>query len=423
MKRIKYQFHTALLRCGVIVLIGIFIMLFPAHNSYAAGADYGTVSLKRIYGVDRYETAEKTADELLSATGRTSFDSIVIASGQNFPDALSESYLAKCCDAPILLVSPQTEKKVADYTSAHLNTSGTIYLLGGSTVVSESFSALMASERPDAIIERKYGIDRYSTNLEVLRSTGVTGGTIMVAAGSTFADGMCASSSGYPVLLVGSKLTREQLAFLDSLTDPEFVIVGGAGAVSTYVEETLSQYGVTTRVWGSTRYSTSAAFAEWSKGQDVSGAVIVSGNDFPDALVSGSIAVAEGKPILLASNSSDISTANKYIVDHNITDVTIFGGDTLVSDVVADLVWEGVDVSEFQDVIDWKSARDSGVKFAMVRLGGRSGESGKLYTDKFAAANLQGAKAQGDKSRRIFFHTGHNGTGSHRGSGLRGQYT
>lgn len=399
----KFQFHNTFLRYALIVLAGISILLFPAVNSYAVSIDYGNVSLKRIYGSDRYETAEKIADELLNITGQASFDSIVIASGENFPDALSGSYLAKCSNAPILLVSPQTENEIADYIRSYLTASGTVYILGGAEIVKESFSALIAQERPDASVERIYGADRYYTNLEVLDATDVTGGTIIVTTGANFPDALCASSSGYPILLVDDELNTEQLTFLNTLSDPNFVIVGGTGVVNPGVEEILSGFGVTTRLCSSTRYSTSAAFAEWSKGSDVSCAVVAVGDNFPDALVAGPVAYTKGASILLASNSSNIFDANKYLSQYDICDVMIIGGDTLVSDQVAEFVWEGVDVSAYQDEIDWESVKSQGVKFAMIRLGGRYGASGELYSDGYAAANLQGAKAQGIKIGAYFF--------------------
>ncbi|MDO4815216.1 MAG: glycoside hydrolase family 25 protein [Bacillota bacterium] len=55
-------------------------------------------------------------------------------------------------------------------------------------------------------------------------------------------------------------------------------------------------------------------------------------------------------------------------------------------------VLRGVDVSEHQQEIDWQQAADSGVKFAIIRAGGRYyGEEGALYEDDFFKKNLQGA--------------------------------
>lgn len=65
---------------------------------------------------------------------------------------------------------------------------------------------------------------------------------------------------------------------------------------------------------------------------------------------------------------------------------------------------EGVDVSEYNGKIDWKAVADSGVDFAMIRIGGRGyGEAGSLYADEKAIENLKGAQANGIKTGVYFF--------------------
>ena len=55
----------------------------------------------------------------------------------------------------------------------------------------------------------------------------------------------------------------------------------------------------------------------------------------------------------------------------------------------------GIDVSSHQQNIDWKWVKASGVDFAMIRIGYRGYESGKLVMDTYAKANLEGAAAVG----------------------------
>lgn len=63
----------------------------------------------------------------------------------------------------------------------------------------------------------------------------------------------------------------------------------------------------------------------------------------------------------------------------------------------------GVDVSAFQGNIDWKQVADSGIEFAMIRLGYRGYESGKLVEDEYAKKNLTGAGDAGLKVGAYFF--------------------
>ena len=65
---------------------------------------------------------------------------------------------------------------------------------------------------------------------------------------------------------------------------------------------------------------------------------------------------------------------------------------------------EGIDVSSFSGTIDWEKVKESGVDFAMIRLGGRGyGAQGDLYTDDNAAVNLKGARDAGIKIGAYFY--------------------
>ena len=65
--------------------------------------------------------------------------------------------------------------------------------------------------------------------------------------------------------------------------------------------------------------------------------------------------------------------------------------------------YAGVDVSAFQGNIDWKKVKQSGIDFAIIRLGYRGYESGKLVEDEYAKANLKNAKEAGLRIGAYFF--------------------
>ena len=66
--------------------------------------------------------------------------------------------------------------------------------------------------------------------------------------------------------------------------------------------------------------------------------------------------------------------------------------------------WPGIDVSAFQGEIDWEQVADSGIRFAIVRLGYRGwGKAGKMVVDEYAAANLEGARQAGLQVGAYFF--------------------
>ena len=65
--------------------------------------------------------------------------------------------------------------------------------------------------------------------------------------------------------------------------------------------------------------------------------------------------------------------------------------------------YPGVDVSAHQGEIDWKAVKQSGIDFAMIRLGYRGWGSGKLVEDEYAKKNLKEAKEAGLKIGAYFF--------------------
>lgn len=55
----------------------------------------------------------------------------------------------------------------------------------------------------------------------------------------------------------------------------------------------------------------------------------------------------------------------------------------------------GIDVSYYQEDIDWQKVADSGVDFAMIRLGFRGYDNGELAIDDRYRENLRGARSAG----------------------------
>ncbi|MBQ7098446.1 MAG: glycoside hydrolase family 25 protein [Oscillospiraceae bacterium] len=55
----------------------------------------------------------------------------------------------------------------------------------------------------------------------------------------------------------------------------------------------------------------------------------------------------------------------------------------------------GVDVSQYQEEVDWQEVYAAGFDFAFVRIGYRGNTSGELYADELARQHLAGAKEAG----------------------------
>lgn len=65
----------------------------------------------------------------------------------------------------------------------------------------------------------------------------------------------------------------------------------------------------------------------------------------------------------------------------------------------------GIDVSKFQGTIDWTAVAESGVEFAIIRVGYRKQISGQIEEDTNARYNMQEATANGLKIGAYFFST------------------
>lgn len=79
--------------------------------------------------------------------------------------------------------------------------------------------------------------------------------------------------------------------------------------------------------------------------------------------------------------------------------------DLKASQYETDEITTGIDVSEFQGSIDWKAVADSGIDFAMIRVGYRGMKNGEIKEDACAKYNLQEASKNGLKIGAYFFST------------------
>ena len=286
----------------------------------------------RIAGSNRYKTSLAAADELKELLGVTKFENIIVASGEQFADALTGSYLAAVKNAPVLLVKPATVKSVQEYVKENLVSGGTVYILGGESAVPAS----MESGLSGLNVKRLGGSNRYETNLLILNEAGFSGDAVIICTGNNFADSLSASAVGLPIMLVKNGLTGAQKDYLKG-TDGNFIIIGGTNAVSEKVEDQLLEMGSVTRLSGSNRYETSVMVAEMFFDRPER-AVIAYGENFPDGLSGGPLAHACGAPLLLVRERRETNAAD-YLAQKGITGGYVLGGTTVLADKTVDRVF------------------------------------------------------------------------------------
>lgn len=292
-------------------------------------------SVRRIAGLTRYDTAKLSAAELLGIRGEGDFNNIIVASGSNFPDALAGSYLAKVKKAPILLVTDSVESTITDYITDHLNTGGTVYILGGTGVVSQKFENGIMNANIKT--KRLAGASRYETNIKILKAAGVSDEEILVCSGNGYADSLSASATGKPILLVGDTLTADQKTYLKTLDSTAICAIGGTGVVSNsifnQVAKAIGGDVAQSRAAGADRYKTSVEVARrFFKRADC--VTLAYAQNFPDGLSGGPLALEVGAPLLLVTNDS-YKDAVKFCEDYSNNKVYVFGGASLIRDEVA----------------------------------------------------------------------------------------
>ena len=276
----------------------------------------------RLFGSGRYETGYAVADALKEPLGVEKFEAVIIATGKNFADALAGSYLAVEKNAPILLTNGKDDNvaQLHAYIKANVAEGGKVYILGGEAAVPAAVETIKGYD-----VVRLYGDSRYDTNLAILNEAGVSGDSIIIATGKTFADSLSASAAKLPILLVkpNAALNEEQKAVLAGMKN--ICIVGGEGAVSAAYAEELTVYGEVTRVYGESRYDTSVEIAK-TFCKDADKAVIASGKNFPDGLCGGPLAAALNAPLVLTKDGG-AAVAADYVADNAITSGYVLGGD------------------------------------------------------------------------------------------------
>ena len=299
-------------------------------------------NVERIAGHDRVETAIKTANALKETLNKDAFDTIILANGDVFADALAGSYLATVKDAPILLHrnSGVGDELNQDYILNNLTEGGVVYVLGGTAAIPAS----LVTDLTDTGIQviRLFGDSRFLTNLAILEEAGVENQEILITTGWEFADCLSASATGKPILMlntVTNELTAEQVEFLTKYAANNYTIVGGNAAVSDELEAAIDEIvtGEIVRLSGSSREETSVLVAERFFNAPKF-AVLAYSRNFPDGLCGGPLAYAMNAPLLLTNTGMEEVTA-AYIAENEIQAGYIMGGTGVVSDASVEVIF------------------------------------------------------------------------------------
>lgn len=281
-------------------------------------------TVNRLSGADRYDTNIN-----IIKNGWTEAPYVVIASGENYPDALCAAPFAEAKNAPILLTNGIALSNSAVEQLSRLNTKEA-YIIGGTGVISSSVEAQLNSL--GITCTRLAGQNRYETSVKVAEQLGTENG-IAVASGENFPDALSiapiAAKQGMPILLsLKTSLPDSVCSYLKDKDIPVSYIIGGVGVLNTDVKNSLKN---PKRLGGMSRYETNiSVIREFQDSVDYDIIYAASGQNFPDALSGSVLAGNSNSPIVLMDNSLSEVTSD-YLKEQNCKTINILGGTGAVS--------------------------------------------------------------------------------------------
>ncbi|MBG6058650.1 putative cell wall-binding protein/surface antigen [Cryobacterium sp. MP_M5] len=227
------QAELTRLKPGRIVVVGSEVAVGAAVATQLATLTAGGVT--RLSGPDRFATSAAISTAGFAPGVPVAY----VASGLNFPDALSAAPLAGRDGAPVLLVQPDGIPSPIQAELARLHP-GRIVLLGAEAAVSAAVATQLASLTAGGVT-RISGPDRFATSAAISAAGFAPGVPVVyLANGLNFPDALSAApvagNGGVPVLLVQPDgIPAPVQAELARLKPTRIIILGAEAAVSSSI--------------------------------------------------------------------------------------------------------------------------------------------------------------------------------------------
>lgn len=290
--------------------------------------------VERVSGSNRYAVAANIA-----ASWAEGADTVIVVSGQNFPDALSGSALAGLVGGPVLLTK-KDDLPISTSRALEALDPSQIIVLGGTGAVTKGVADQL--RRHADRVDRVSGTDRYAVSAAVSEFWGSHPGTVYLATGQNWPDGLtggAAAAYGQDLLML-TKKDEVPTAVMQGLRDrapSRVVVLGGTGAVSSGVigqlRSQLDPRGTGTprieRIDGKDRYAVAAGVAKRIPATEPL-AFVATGRNWPDALAGGALAGQLYAPLLLVQPTTVPTTTRETLQQRRPDYVGAFGGPAAV---------------------------------------------------------------------------------------------
>lgn len=332
---------------------------YDQGRAWDAHGPVESVPSSRDAGEDRVATAVRLSQQAFEQA-----DTVIIAPGNVYPEALLGGPLAALVGGPVLLTWADPADALPEATSAEIRRLGATRAIligdpGRLPAATEDELVREAGLAADQV-ERIGGADRYEVSRNVAEAMAERGGDMsrpLLALGEhevpdrgwpdALGASAVAAAQRVPILLTrADDLPPPMVLFLREHAPTEVRVVGGSSAIARQVEDLIrDDLGISTRrLAGPNRYQTGIALA----GEVISsldGAFVLhvaTGRSFPDALTAGPSLASRGALLLLVDGQDpaaspsvhDWAEANR----EQITSIHAVGGPRAVgNDVLEEL--------------------------------------------------------------------------------------
>lgn len=331
---------------GFLIVAAFSLWLMGQASAQAAPL---TADVTRIYGATRIETAIRISQE-----GWSEANTVLLARYDAFPDSLVSVPLSKRYDAPILL-TPSSGLDQGVLEEIKRLEAEHVVILGGAGVMGAPISDTL--EKEGLTWERIGGADRFETAALVAEYLGGSNGQVILTSGENFPDALAigpyAGTTETPILLTKAKelpaATQQKLeewgAYQlnhEAEAVTKTIVVGGEGVVTPEAVKGLTGMS---RIAGKNRFDTAAQvfwFTQEEFGVDLDNApevqkvYLVTGENFPDALVTGALAVKHNT-FLFMSDQEELTSITYSAMGNaavNQLYVVMIGGEAVLSERV-----------------------------------------------------------------------------------------
>ncbi|MCA0987099.1 cell wall-binding repeat-containing protein [Guptibacillus algicola] len=290
-------------------------------EAYIASGDLIQLG-QRLSGPDRYKTAAAIAQE----GWPNGADTVVIARGGDYPDALAGTPLAYQLDAPMLLTQ---DNKLTESTKAELErlNPNKVIILGSAGAITNDVKREI--EGMGIEVDRHGGADRFETAALIANQLPKSN-TAILAYGKNFPDALSiapyAAKNGYPIYLALTDTLPEATAKAIKNYD-NVIVVGSNGVISEKALTGVSNYK---RYAGKDRYETNADILK-NLPLGSKQAYVATGKSFPDALTGAVLAAKSDAPLILSTPKSLQPVTQSYLENSSFHHFGLLGGDDVIN--------------------------------------------------------------------------------------------